>query len=245
MEDIRSASPASQQLSPALAPGGSFHGPTSTREREAGVFMSEELARKIKREKGRLRMAAWRKANPEKNRAAQRARYRANPEKARAKSRKWCRANPEKVRALRAKNGRAWRAANPEKKRAKAAAWYARNAEKVRARTAAWRRANPERARAAVSDWVKANPDRRRIISVRGVKKRRARAAGALVGGSETFIDQFYITARRISNCLKIPFHVDHIRPLSKGGAHHESNLQVIPGHLNMKKHAKTDFLFP
>lgn len=33
--------------------------------------------------------------------------------------------------------------------------------------------------------------------------------------------------------------HVDHIIPLSKGGVHHEDNLQILPIGLNMRKGAK------
>jgi len=34
-------------------------------------------------------------------------------------------------------------------------------------------------------------------------------------------------------------FHVDHIQPLSKGGLHHEDNLQILEASLNLQKNAK------
>lgn len=34
-------------------------------------------------------------------------------------------------------------------------------------------------------------------------------------------------------------YHVDHIKPLSKGGQHHENNLQILKASLNMEKHDK------
>lgn len=33
--------------------------------------------------------------------------------------------------------------------------------------------------------------------------------------------------------------HVDHVHPLSKGGAHHEDNLQILPIGINMRKGVK------
>lgn len=37
-------------------------------------------------------------------------------------------------------------------------------------------------------------------------------------------------------------YHVDHIRPISKGGLHHEDNLQYLPKQINLEKSAKLDF---
>ena len=33
-------------------------------------------------------------------------------------------------------------------------------------------------------------------------------------------------------------YHVDHIKPLAKGGLHHQSNLQILEATLNMEKHS-------
>ena len=43
----------------------------------------------------------------------------------------------------------------------------------------------------------------------------------------------------RALGCIWV--HVDHIIPVSKGGAHHASNLQILPAHLNMKKGSKIE----
>jgi hypothetical protein len=59
---------------------------------------------------------------------------------------------------------------------------------------------------------------------------------------NEKIIKVFYDMSNRLSKCLGIKFNVDHIFPISKGGWHHEENLQVITEVLNKKKSAKTDF---
>jgi hypothetical protein len=49
----------------------------------------------------------------------------------------------------------------------------------------------------------------------------------------------------RIQNCLGLPFALDHIIPLSKGGPHHHLNLQVIPSKINLLKNNNMDFIHP
>lgn len=52
-------------------------------------------------------------------------------------------------------------------------------------------------------------------------------------------IIQIYEKARQISLETGIAHHVDHIRPLAKGGRHHPSNLQIITAKENLRKGAK------
>jgi len=49
----------------------------------------------------------------------------------------------------------------------------------------------------------------------------------------------------RLQDCLGIPFELDHILPISKGGPHHHGNLQVIPKELNRLKSSCLDFVHP
>ena len=44
---------------------------------------------------------------------------------------------------------------------------------------------------------------------------------------------------------LGLDWHVDHIRPLSKGGLHHPDNLQIVQKKYNLEKHAKLNFRNP
>lgn len=49
-------------------------------------------------------------------------------------------------------------------------------------------------------------------------------------------IRELYEEARRLTEQTGIPHHVDHIMPLSKGGPHHPSNLQILTATENLKK---------
>lgn len=49
-------------------------------------------------------------------------------------------------------------------------------------------------------------------------------------------IDKIYCEAKRISKETGIPHEVDHIIPISKGGKHHEDNLQILTASENRKK---------
>lgn len=165
------------------------------------------------------RKAAWAKANPEKTKASIRA---------------WQKAHPERMRAASAK----WRKANPEKARAASTRWNKANPEKIHTAHAKWREANPDRARARVSDWKKVNPARVQA----SVAKRRALKRSAVVPltpEEQAKVIGIYAEARAMTEIIGVQYHVDHVIPLSKGGLHHPSNLQVLKGIDNMRKGAK------
>lgn len=99
--------------------------------------------------------------------------------------------------------------------------WKAKNRELCRAYTRAYFRKNPDKARA----WC--GERRAKLIKATPVWADRA----ALL--------MWYSMAERVSACLGIPHHVDHVFPLkgrTVSGLHHELNLQVLPAALNHRK---------
>ena len=52
-------------------------------------------------------------------------------------------------------------------------------------------------------------------------------------------INEIYCEAKRLTEETNVPHEVDHIIPISKGGKHHEDNLQIITMSENRKKHTK------
>ena len=104
-------------------------------------------------------------------------------------------------------------------------AWYKKyrkeNKEKIAAKQKAWKKNNK-----ALVDACNA---RRRAIVKKSLEELSEREEG--------LIKQFYAYRIRLQDKLGIPFHVDHIVPLSIGGLHHPSNLQVVPASWNRSKH--------
>ena len=67
-------------------------------------------------------------------------------------------------------------------------------------------------------------------------RARKQKASVNLTEYEEGVIKQIYAHAVRVSNKLQIPFDVDHIVPLTKGGLHHPNNLQISPASSNRSK---------
>lgn len=164
------------------------------------------------------------------------------------------------------KNLTEWRRKNPEKVLVQIASTTARNKDKILARKSRYRKQNTERIRKYRKKYYEDKGDVERANHVRWTQEnakqvaeyrrkrwetkpqfdlancavRRARKAKTLAPDrNDNMIRQFYATARRISKCLGIPFHVDHLMPLARGGKHHENNLRVIPAKINRLKGAK------
>ena len=116
--------------------------------------------------------------------------------------------------------------------------WYVNNPEKVKTRRIVWRQNNRETYRKHCRDWQKNNPGK---VSQR-IMERIAREKNATLMISrdqKRIMDCVYEARSRISKCTGIPHQVDHIIPLSRGGFHIHTNLQVLPAKLNRQKSNK------
>ena len=55
-----------------------------------------------------------------------------------------------------------------------------------------------------------------------------------------TKIQLYYTICAYLNKPCEVPmWHVDHIQPLSKGGLHHEDNLQILTAEINLEKYNK------
>lgn len=67
--------------------------------------------------------------------------------------------------------------------------------------------------------------------------RRRCRMKNALdETADQQKIKEIYLEARKITEETGIPHEVDHIIPISRGGKHHENNLQIITSTENRRK---------
>jgi len=144
--------------------------------------------------------------------------------------------------------------ANPEKEIARCLKYYNKNREARNLYADAQRELYPEAHAARAAAYYKGNRDACRESSAkyrrenRGVytahaAKRRARRFNATPEHTNELDTQItkilYVIARGLSKMNRIEYHVDHRKPLVKGGAHHWMNLQILTAEENLKKGAK------
>jgi hypothetical protein len=149
------------------------------------------------------------------------------------------------------KNGEYWISEekfyiNLEKEKTSKKHWCLKNKEKVkeqsRKSTKKWKEKNPEKSKKVYQDWYRKNKSK--VYSQTKIRK-------CLINKTfkEDHNKKIEIILRdccsRISNCLKIKHHIDHIIPLASGGFHHHCNLQVIPAVWNWRKNCRVDFVIP
>jgi len=176
------------------------------------------------RAKNRERIKAQRAAHYEANRARflarnARARAEADPVATAAYQRQYAEKNADRLRIYRAD-------------------YCARRASERAVIIERWKRANPERVREIKRRWKQANPDK----VTAATQTRRARMKGA--EGHHTAADIAAIRAKQDGRCanakcrvdLRDGAHLDHIKPISRGGSNWPANLQWLCPTCNLVK---------
>ena len=156
--------------------------------------------------------------------------------------------NKEKHSAYHAALHRA-RASDPEymrKMAERSAAYRAANPDASKRQNARRRAVNPELARQQSREWFAAHPDKRAIYEQNRRAKKRANG-GRLSPGLKV---RLYASQKGACACCRAGFplgdlHMDHVMPLSKGGANADDNMQLLCQPCNQSKHAKhpVDFM--
>lgn len=90
-----------------------------------------------------------------------------------------------------------------------------------------WRKKNPDYDK----QWAKDNPDK---VNAK-IAKRKARELNQTPQNANKELINFYYEVA----ATMLDYEVDHIKPLSKGGLHHEDNLQILEKSLNRQKSNK------
>ncbi len=158
-------------------------------------------------------------------------RYCSNPEKYRSLRRHYSRGSKEKQKEYNKK----WLAENAEWVKERANIYRKKNAEKIKEQARLSRLRNIESVRLQKKNYAIKYPERVRAQKAfRRVHKRNASVP--LTEYEKRVVTGFYADAKRLSDSWGIKWHVDHIMPISRGGKHHPSNLQVIPAIANLRK---------
>ena len=121
------------------------------------------------------------------------------------------------------------------------ASHYQNNKEYYAKKDRRWREENRERSSQITLEYFKRNPH----VSAQMSAKRRAKIRNQtpeLTAEQKNYIDYLYWLAKDLRAVSGEDYHVDHIHPLSKGGLHEPSNLQILPKDLNLRKSDKVDF---
>ncbi len=167
--------------------------------------------------------------------ARAKARYLADPKKSIEKCKKWQRENAEHMRKYSAE----YRSATKDRRSAVFKAWREKNALKRADDIRKWKAENVEHKRQYEREYFKQNPGPIRARNA----DRRAKTKGCAGGVSAAWIEHLLVLQKKqCAVCTKsIPdsYHVDHIFPLSKGGVHVKSNIQLLCKRCNLTKSAK------
>jgi 5-methylcytosine-specific restriction endonuclease McrA len=163
--------------------------------------------------------------DPEKRKAYHKAYREANKEVRKAYDRAYREANKEKKKAL----NKAYRAANPEKIKALKKVYHEANKEKAKA----YCEANKEKISAVKKAYRKAHKEEHCAMQA----KRRALKKQAILPTTDfELIKNIYKQREAATKEHGEQYQVDHIIPLTIGGAHHQDNLRIITAKENNEK---------
>jgi len=153
-----------------------------------------------------------------------------NREREAARARKWYAENQERASASRRKYYRE----NREAVIASSQKWAESNRKKSNGYKQKWAKANPEKMRECRTRWVKENPEKRQVINRRR-KHREANVISNLSGDEWLMILEKY--GHKCLCCGSTDnLTIDHVLPLSMGGALIAGNVQPLCGVCNSAK---------
>ena len=131
-------------------------------------------------------------------------------------------------------------ALNGEKVRANQAAYYEANKELLIERSRARYAANKEEISVVKAAYRKAKPEVARRLNANRRARRNASGGSLSRGIVQKLLQlQKYKCVNCRSDLRKVGSHIDHIDPISRGGANIDSNVQLLCPPCNLSKHNK------
>ncbi len=164
-------------------------------------------------------------------------RYSENIEKSRAKGRQYSQKRWSEKREKVLEEARDYRARNPEKARNAVRKWREANPDKDREASLRWKKQNPDRIREMRASWYARNPDARKLYE--GARRARKKGGGTTLTKAE-WLSKISEFQGRCAYCgVDEKLTVDHVVPLSRGGAHTRTNIAPACLSCNTSKHTK------
>ncbi len=120
---------------------------------------------------------------------------------------------------------------------------YQRTKDKQSEQMKEWYQNNKTRAMQKSREWCRNNPDKKAASAA----KRRAllrRQSPEITKLENSMIKALYFISKVLSNSCDDQYHVDHIKPISKGGLHTFNNLQILTAVENKTKAAKMEVYY-
>jgi 5-methylcytosine-specific restriction endonuclease McrA len=184
------------------------------------------------KERARATSAAWREKNRERDRQNARNYAAAHRQEARDRAARWRADNPERVRQQQASHY----ARNKERKKQQAAQRRLDKADELRLQRAV----NAEAKRAYDREYARLYPER---LAAKNGRRRAQQLSGTVVPFTrEQLIAKLAYWGNRCWMCGAPGTAIDHVKPLSKGGAHMLCNFRPICPPCNRFKGAKWPF---
>jgi hypothetical protein len=134
-----------------------------------------------------------------------------------------------------------WRKENKEKHRKYSLNWQKQNPNRVNKKNKKWKQNNLEKYKQIQKNYSKSVPEKKQKNAANRRCRKKTQSV-FLTEGQKKIIECFYKQSLRLKKRFGIEFEVDHIIPISKGGLHHPSNLQVLPLKINRIKGCKEVF---
>lgn len=165
-----------------------------------------------------------------------RKRYAENPDHFRKKRKRYYHENRE----LELERYRKWREENPEKSRQSVQSWFDRNPDYKREYAKRYRKQNREYLNEYRRQWAREHPLRERAKWARRWAQRK-NAKGIHTGDDiRAMLTAQEYTCGYCDCDISDEYHIDHIRPLSRGGRNDPPNLLATCPSCNMSKGDKT-----
>jgi 5-methylcytosine-specific restriction endonuclease McrA len=136
-----------------------------------------------------------------------------------------------------AHRAREWRRKNPERASATSRKYYQKNRQRIRAKGNAYERANAEARDARVKKWIANNRERHLMLHrFRQAKRNALKASVGHQATREQIEARLAYYGHSCWMCGEVADSIDHVKPISKGGAHQACNIRPACMGCNARK---------